>query len=395
MRFVLRALCAAALAGCSDVSQTAAPRRTLTSDAAIDGHPIDARPFHTIDSRPIAQRVEGLFSRRLMQVSIPSDDFSHAPDAVHPDMACPPSKWMGAKCWLLYTPYKNSDPSFENPAFLLESDDSTWATPPEISNPVIGFPGVGYNSDPDHAYDPATGRLVQVYRVVADSFNKIMVMSTSNARKWTTPSLAFMEKNHDAVSPSLIIEPDRLAKLWYVRAGNRGCNATASSVQMRTAMPSPEMGYEHVEWSAATPVELAIPGYVIWHLDVLELGPGKGYLAMIAAFPKGWDCANGDIWLASSQDGIKWQAYAVPVLWRTMAAAKDRFISTWYRGTMRYDAATDVLDMWPSAMSRGRWNVYHLSVKLSDALLLLRQAEPPDRANMATLSRSPAPAIMP
>jgi hypothetical protein len=204
-----------------------------------------------------------------------------------------------------------------------------------------------------------------------------------------------MEKNHDAVSPSLIIEPDRLAKLWYVRAGNRGCSATTSSVQMRTAMPSPELGYERVEWSAATPVELAIPGYVIWHLDVLELGPGKGYLAMIAAFPKGWDCANGDIWLASSQDGIKWQVYAVPVLWRTMAAAKDRFISTWYRGTMRYDAATDVLDMWPSAMSRGRWNVYHLSVKLSDALLLLRQAEPADRANMATLSRSPAPIIMP
>jgi len=164
---------------------------------------------------------------------------------------------------------------------------------------------------------------------------------------------------------------------------------------LRTAMPSVESGYEHAEWSTPTPVDLAIPGYVIWHLDVLELGPGRGYLAMVAAYPKGWDCANGDIWLASSEDGLKWQTYAVPVLWRTMGAAKDRSISTWYRGTMRYEAATDVLDMWPSAMARGRWNVYHLSVKLSDALLLLRQAEAADRANMATLSRNPVPRIMP
>ena len=395
MRFVLRAMCVVALVGCSDSSQTTSPRRSLTTDAAIDGHPIEGKPFHTIDTRPVAQRVDALFSRRMMQVSIPADDFSRAPDAVHPDMACPPTAWMGARCWLIYTPYKNSDPSYENPAFLLESDDSTWKTPPEISNPVVGFPGVGYNSDPDHAYDPATGRLVQVYRVVADSFNKIMVMTTGNARKWTTPSLAFMEKNHDAVSPSLVIESDRTAKLWYVRAGVRGCNAATSTVQMRTAKPNPESGYEHADWSSPTPIDLSIPGYVIWHLDVLELGPGRGYLAMIAAYPKGWDCANGDIWLASSADGIKWDTYGIPVLWRSMSAAKDRFISTWYRGTMRYDAATDVLDLWPSAMSRSRWNVYHLSVHLSDALLLLRQAEVTDRVNMATLSRNPVPLIMP
>jgi hypothetical protein len=135
--------------------------------------------------------------------------------------------------------------------------------------------------------------------------------------------------------------------------------------------------------------------YIVWHLDMLELGPGKGYLAMIAAYPKGWNCANSDIWLASSPDGIKWQTYAVPVLWRTMSAAKDRFISTWYRGTMRYDVATDTLDLWPSAMAKSTWNVYHLTVKLSDALALLAQAQPTDRVNMASLSKMPAPSVMP
>jgi len=394
MRVVLRAMCAAALVGCSDVSQTTS-LRTLTSDAASDGHPVTGKPFSTIDKRPVTQRLEALFGR-LGQVSIPSDDFSQASDAVHPDIACAPKNWMGERCWLLYTPYKNSNPAFENPAFLLASDDTTWKTPPQVSNPLIPYPGeTAYNSDPDHAFDPVTGRMVQVYRVVADSLNKIMMMSTSDAKNWTTPRLAFAEKNHDAVSPSLIIESDRTAKLWYVRTGPRGCEATSSSVQMRTAQPDAESNYEKSEWSAASAVDLAIPGYVIWHMDVLELGPGKGYLAMIAAYPKGWNCANGDIWLATSEYGITWTTYAVPVLWRTMAAAKSRYISTWYRGTMRYDASTGSLDMWPSALANLKWNVYHLRVNLDDVLSLLRQSQPADRANMASLSKTPAPAIMP
>ena len=395
MRFVLRAMCAAALVGCSDASHPSEPR-SLASSAAIDGHPAPQRPTVSFDSRTVTQRIEALFTRRLVQVSIPSDDFSQASDAVHPDMACPPTNWMGARCWLLYTPYKNSNPLFENPAFLLVSDDTVWSTPPQVRNPLIPYPGAsGYNSDPDHAFDPTTRRLVQVYRVVADSFNKIMVMSTADARKWTTPRVAFIEKNHDAVSPSLIIESDGTAKLWYVRAGTRGCDATASSVQLRTASPPADSGYERAEWSAPTAADINLPGYVVWHLDVLEVGPGKGYLAMIAAYPRGWNCANSDIWLASSPDGVKWETYAVPVLWRTMAAAKDRLISTWYRGTMRYEAATDTLDLWPSAMAKTSWNVYHISVKLSDALTLLRQAQPTDRANLATLSRIAAPLIMP
>jgi hypothetical protein len=390
-------MCAVALAGCSDASRTSGPHPTLPTDSAIDGTPTAGRPHDSVDSRTVSQRVEGLFTQRLGQVSLPSDDFSQAPDAVHPDIACPPRSWMGAQCWLLYTPYKNSNPLFENPAFLQASNDTTWLTPPQVSNPLIPYPGAsGYNSDPDHAFDPVTGRMVQVYRVVADSFNKIMVMSTENAKKWTTPRVAFIEKNHDAVSPSLVIESDRTARLWYVRSGARGCDATSSSVQMRTAAPDSESNYEHSNWSAAIPVDLNVPGFVVWHLDILEMGHGRGYLAMIAAYPKGWNCANGDIWLASSEDGIKWQTYAIPVLWRSMAAAKTRAISTWYRGTMRYDDSSDILDMWPSAMSKTSWNVYHLSVKLSDALDLLRQAQPADRPTLASMTKMmPAPTFVP
>jgi len=90
-----------------------------------------------------------------------------------------------------------------------------------------------------------------------------------------------------------------------------------------------------------------------------------------------------------------WQTYAVPVMWRNMKAAKDRSISTWYRGTLHYNSQTDVLDLWPSALSKTTWSVYHVSVNLTTALSLLRVADPADRSAMMTKSMKAAPFPMP
>ena len=331
--------------------------------------------------------------RRLGKVALPADAFSLSSEAVHPDMACAPAAWNGSRCWLMYTPYKNSESSYENPAFLLASNDTSWVTPPGVQNPIVPYPGAtGYNSDPDHAYDPTTHRIVQVYRVVDGAFNKIMMISTGDARTWTSPETAFKERNHDAISPSLILEPDRTAKIWYVRAGVNGCNATSSNVQLRVAAPDSNSRYEHATWSAATDVSMSIPGFVVWHLDVIEL-PTGGYLALIAAYAQGANCARSDVWLASSVDGVSWKTYAAPVFWRGMKAAKAQAISTWYRGTLRYDARTDSLDLWPSAMSNGTWGVYHSTVKLTDVLGLLRASVPSDYK--PTLTRSSLQLTMP
>jgi hypothetical protein len=391
MRLVFRAMCAVALAGCSDAKP---PVETKPLPFAVT-NPLDSHPAPTdahtgIDPRPIADRLDALFGARLSKVNIPADGVSQASDAVHPDMACPPDSWNGARCWLMYTPYKNSDPSLENPAVLYAASDTTWMTPIGVKNPIIAYPGsTGYNSDPDHAFDPVTRRMVQVYRVVADTFNKIMIMSTANAQQWTIPALAFREKNHDAVSPALIIEPDRTAKLWYVRAGVEGCAAASSSVQLRSAVPDADSRYERSTWSAPTPVSLAIPGYVVWHLDVIEIAPDVGYLALIAAYPRGTNCATSDLWLASSSDGLTWRSYPMPILWRSMPTAKQRTLSTWYRGTLRYNRATDSLDLWPSALSKTTWNVYHARVKLADILGLLDAVTPGDfKPSLATAANA-------
>src|SRR5579884_2606983 len=86
---------------------------------------------------------------------------------------------------------------------------------------------------------------------------------------------------HDAVSPSLIINSDRSAKLWYVRAGGQGCSAAASTVALRTAQPDSGQRFEQADWSAPSPVDMVIPNYVIWHLDVTALPNDRGYVALV------------------------------------------------------------------------------------------------------------------
>src|SRR5215213_10876299 len=103
MRLVLRAMCAAALVGCSDVKPPAEPSSSLTPSQPSDQHPEVARPHDTIDPRPVSLRLEDLLGKGLARVSIPADEFSQSPDAVHPDITCPPASWMGAACWLMYT----------------------------------------------------------------------------------------------------------------------------------------------------------------------------------------------------------------------------------------------------------------------------------------------------
>jgi len=375
MRYSALTFFLCSLAACADSKAPTSPQR-LSTDGTRPTEP--TAPHERLDPRSIAERIESLIRPRFARVTLPADEYSRSSDAVHPDINCPTaSPWNGQRCWLMYTPYKNSDASYENPAFLSVGSDTEWTTPAQVVNPVIGFPGIGqYNSDPDHAFDPATGRLIQIYRLVADTMNRIMVMSTANARQWTTPVVAFKERNHDAVSPALLIDNDRAAKLWYVRAGAMGCLSTSTEVMLRTTHPADGVRFEQAEWSAPTPVALSVPGAVVWHLDVIEIP--QGYLALIAAFPKGTSCSASDLWLATSSDGLRWRTFATPILWRGMSLVEGRSLITWYRGTMRYDAERDMLHLWPSALAGAHWGVYHLSAPLTDLLSVMGAAQASD-----------------
>jgi hypothetical protein len=394
MRLVYLTTCAAALVACSDVRSPTAPVSPFRAVPA--GSPFEpASSAENLDPRSLTDRIETLVTGQLTRVTLPPDAFSQSADAVHPDIACPGGGWNGGKCWVMYTPYKNSDPSWENPGFLLAVDDTNWVTPSAIRNPIVAYPGVGsYNSDPDHAFDPTTGRLIQVFRVVADTMNRIMIMSTANARQWTTPVVAFAARSHDVVSPSLIIENDRSAKVWYIKSGVAGCNALETSLELRTAHPDLAQPFETVAWSSPTAVEMKIPGYVPWHIDVAEL-PFGGYVALVAAFQRGTSCGQSDLWLATSQDGLTWRTLPLPIFWRGMGAARTRHISTWYRGTLRYDGKSDELDIWPSALVGTNWTIYHTAIRMADLWNLMGVAQVSDLRTVIAATKTAPRAMIP
>jgi hypothetical protein len=378
------------ISACADSRSPTDATPRLSPGSTIDVKPLP-KSEHSVDSLPIMARLDAAVGRALQPLMIPADDFSKSAEGVHPDVACTTKAWNGAACWLMYTPYQGSDASWENPAILRGQSDTSWVTPDGVHNPIVPFPGLGqYNSDPDHAFDPGTGRLIEIHRVVNSAVNRIMIMSTGDTHEWTVPVLAFKESNHDAVSPALIIDADRTARVWYVQAGPEGCSARATSIVMRTAEPAPGQRFEDATWSPASPVKLAIPGNVIWHLDVIALPPGRGYLALVVAYPKGWTCANDDLWLAWSPDGDSWTSASVPLLWTGMKSAKAQSIHTWYRGTMRYDARVDSLHVWPSGMSESHvWSLYHTVVKLATIQSWLVAASPGDYSPTQVLAAPP------
>ena len=134
-------MCVVALAGCSDVKAPVEPKATsLAPVFPLDKQPQAEHPRSSIDRLTITERLENMFGQSMAKVTLPPDPFSLSADAVHPDVACATESWNGAQCWLMYTPYKNSNPIFENPAFLSATDDTTWSTPPQITNPLVPYP---------------------------------------------------------------------------------------------------------------------------------------------------------------------------------------------------------------------------------------------------------------
>ncbi len=340
----------------------------------------------TIDTRPLPERMIEMVEKNLTVLKIAPDNFSKYPDAVHPDIACKPDLWNNQRCWLLYTPYHNGDASWENPSFAYAANDTSFLNPPGISNPIVSYPGTGkYNSDPDQAFDG--DELVQVYREV-NGRNEIKLIRTTDAKHWTAPVTIVSEGNHDAISPALVIRPDRSAMMWYVQSGTIGCNSNSTGIVMRTAKPELGKDFGTAKWSTPQPTRLQIPDIVPWHIDVLELPNNSGFLMFITGFPKSGSCSNSDEWLASSKDGINWKTYPLPLFWRSMKYARKNMVTSWYRGTMRYDQDTDSLHIWPSALSGawpGSWQLYHTSVKLSDLMDLLSTASESDRPRLGNV----------
>ena len=156
-------------------------------------------------------------------ITIPACD--HTNEVVHPKVLYFENSINGYKYWMVSTPY--SDIYNENPQITVSSDGINWIKPPNIKNPVSGYPSKkfngSYHSDPFFLYDKDHFELF--YRKTKsylngkhknNGYNYMYKQDSNDGIKWTTKKLILDNNpNEQYMSPSVIKE-NNLYKIWYV-----------------------------------------------------------------------------------------------------------------------------------------------------------------------------------
>ena len=288
--------------------------------------------------------------------TIPVATYDSSGQSTHPDFMRVSAPWSGGACWMSFTPYFGSNGALENPSLATSSDCEHWAPAPGVPAPLVAKPANGYNSDPELMYDATRGCLGVVFRQVT-TVNSINITYSCDGTTFTPMRTLFTAPNHSAISPTITKGPDGFNRIFYVDAGTPGCTAESSVIKMRVATTD-TAAVGTIKFGAEVAVDLAQPGYVIWHIKV-RYGPElQQYVAMYAAFPQTTgigDCTNDDLYVATSADGAHWKSYAVPVL--DHLDKRFKFTSL-YRASFQYDAITGQLHTIVSALTGSAWGQF-------------------------------------
>jgi hypothetical protein len=288
--------------------------------------------------------------------TVPVATYDNTGASTHPDFMRIGAPWSGGACWLVYTPYNESDGNVENPSLAKSSDCEHWKPAPGVRAPLFDKPATGYNSDPEFLYDATGGCLGVVFRQVTDANN--IVMSTScDGQSWPAPRPLFAAPNHKAISPTISAGPDGRNRAWYVDAGTNGCSSLTNVVKMRVANPTASSSLDSVQFGPEIATDLVQPGYVVWHIKIRYIAEKNLYLAMYAAFPVTpgvGNCATNDLFIATSVDGLHWQTFPVPML--NKLDRRFNFV-TLYRASFNYNPNTDNLRTIVSGLE-GNWGQY-------------------------------------
>lgn len=265
---------------------------------------------------------------------------------VHPDYAATPAGAFGLPLHLAITPYPFGQASFENPSFFESRQKNLWALPSGGPDPVV-LPETGYLSDPDLVYVPEHNELWLYYRQVTTD-NIVQLVRTGDGRTWSAPAEVLRAPNHEIVSPSIV---RRAADDWWmfaVDAGQTGCGAASTVVQVRRSV-------DGIHWGAATPAQLAQPSFSPWHIDVQWIPALERFWALYNVKTAG-GCTTPAVYLAESTDGLDWRVLSQPVL---VKGAIPELQDIVYRSTFEYDSSTDAVTFWFSGAryesGRYRW----------------------------------------
>lgn len=274
--------------------------------------------------------------------------------AMHPKVLYFKNKWNGWRYWMSYTPYPQSDATYENPSLAVSQDGISWNEPTGVKNPIVKAPSDvdkgGYNSDPELVMN---GKTMQLWyrndpankagNGVDLSHNRIYMISSTDGVKWTEPKLV-LDGNYRYYSPAVIYD-DNKYEVWF--SDDNGDVLYTSSADMKN-------------WSDPVITDLRATDWNAWHQDVIKTD--SQYKIVFSAYNTTNKDKKGNVihgyqclFYATSSDGI---SFSKPVM--ILAPSKDK---TAYDNQLIYRSTlVDVdgtYDLYYSAMNTKKyWHTF-------------------------------------
>ncbi|MES2216765.1 MAG: hypothetical protein V4481_05750 [Patescibacteria group bacterium] len=295
---------------------------------------------------------------------------SGAGQLVHPSIVMLEKSWMGSKCWLAADPYPYGNSSHENPTLYQCKDSITLIEPLGLKNPLLPTPSTGYNSDVNLVYDESAKGLFMSNRVVRMDSNLVRGAESVDGKAFGSQQSVVSGMSHTLISQSVTYGPDGVPKLYTVNSGGAGCSAKSTRVEVWRPMNFVAgIRLKDVVWDLPAEAKIVQPGYVVWHEEVRWIPSLHLYLAIFAAYPeKSGGCGNDDLFLATSEDGLSFTTYPVPLMWRDNPWMP---VTSVYKSTFVYDEARGLLLVWPSVLKKvvhlkgGDWRLWYMAYKWS------------------------------
>ena len=275
----------------------------------------------------------------------------------HPSVLYFPNGWGGWKYWMAHTPYPNFKEAHEDPNIAVSDDGVNWQVPNGVTNPLddgLGRPNY-HNSDTHLVMWGNT--MVLTWRTVDrpnGGQNIIYARTSKNGVTWT-PKVEVLKvplgtSESTFVSQSLVKMPTGW-RLYGIRS-NYGPNRLGYYETSVETLPKTS------DWGAAQDCDLGtIPtGRDPWHSEVQRLA-ANDWVSVISDGRRGSTGVDGDIYLARSTDGVKWDVSPMPLTPRNNGVINSLYKTGFVvsgTGTNR------VFDLWVSGYrSTSRtWAVY-------------------------------------
>jgi hypothetical protein len=303
-------------------------------------------------------------SRSEIQYQTPAQNATSAlltptPDGsgqtVEPTVLDFPDGWNGFRYWMaispLPTPYPKNLSTLENPSILVSQDGTDWNVPPGLTNPVA-VPTQGLLADGSIVYDSDDDELWLYYiNDISDSAGTnheyLLRVESKDGVNWTKPHELLAGLNYPFTSPA-VVKFRGLYYLWTVVAGASGCASASTTIAYRTST-------DGIQWSTPRPVNLSVPNYIVWHLNVTRVARTNQLLVANTAYPvSSRSCGDTILFAGTSWDGVTWSD---PQIMLNRGARNDWDGLNVYRSSFIYDDTESLLRIWYSAEGPRGWHV--------------------------------------